>query len=485
MKKAKPKPKKVKKDLLENDALVQASGYKIRYHPFGAARDLFHCQDDEILLAGPAGTGKSYSALQKIHLVLSKYPGAQGFMARKTRTSMTNSCLRMFQNQVLKPPDKVKLHKQDQVFNYPNGSILAVIGLDDPDRIKSTEWDIGYIQEATECSENDMEICTTRMRSGFVPYQQVIMDCNPDKPNHWLKVRCDHPRLVHMVDGTEKYTRTTMLVSIHEDNPQYYDHIHKKWTTKGIAYMAKLDRLSGVRRDRLYKGLWVAAEGLIYGDWDPAVNVINKSDLPMGWKEWPHYWSVDFGFIHPFVWGDWIENPKTGGLYLLHEIYMTKRLVEDHAVQMMEIANGIAPRAIICDHDAEGRATLERHTGYITLPAYKSIQIGVQGVQARLKPTYSNEPVLFIIRDCLVEEDKELKDAGKPVKTEDEWGGYVWDPKNNEKANSKKDELPVDMDNHGMDQTRYIIAFIDDLGIDPQMQNSIIMYDEEVSISPY
>src|SRR3990172_4092888 len=100
--------------ILENESLVRASGYRIKYYPRGVCRDLFHCRDDEILLAGPANTGKSYAALQKLHLVLSKYPGAKGFMARKTRTSMTISCLLMFEKQVLKPPDKVHFHKQDQ-----------------------------------------------------------------------------------------------------------------------------------------------------------------------------------------------------------------------------------------------------------------------------------------------------------------------------------------------------------------------------------
>jgi len=462
---------RVKGSAEDNAALVETTKHSIRYHPYGASRDLFHCHDDEILLAGPAGTGKSLSALQKIHLMLSKYPNSKGFMARKTRVSMTNSCLHTFRRQVLKPYDNVHLHKQDQVFNYPNGSILAIIGLDDPERIKSTDWDVGFIQEATECTENDMEICTTRLRNWEIPYQQIIMDCNPDKPTHWIKKRCDNGL-------------TKMLVSVHKDNPRLWDHIHKKWTSEGQAYLAKLERLSGPRRARLYLGLWAAAEGLIYEGWDPDIHMLNLSELPADWGNWPHYWVIDFGFTHPFVWQDWIQDPR-GRMYLLHQIYRTQRLVEDHAADIMEISDGVIPRAIICDHDAEGRATLERHTGYITLPAYKSIQPGVEGVKARLRKDWDGKPGLFIIRDSLVHEDETLKAEGKPVKTEDEWDGYVWDLSHNERANSKRDELPIDKDNHGMDDVRYMTAFVDDLAIDPQDQESIIVYDEEVTISPY
>src|SRR5437868_2072885 len=111
-----------RKSLLENDEVLRMTGHRIRYTPCGAAKDLFHDRSPEILIVGPKGTGKSLAVLHKQHLVMSKYPGARFFMARKTRTSMTNSCLETFQHQVLKPPDKVHFHKQDQQFYYPNGS---------------------------------------------------------------------------------------------------------------------------------------------------------------------------------------------------------------------------------------------------------------------------------------------------------------------------------------------------------------------------
>lgn len=469
------------KRLLEQDELLKATGYRIRYAPRGASKELFSKRDDEVLLAGPAGTGKSLSCLHKVHLAMSKYPNAKAFIARKTRTSMTNSCLETFERHVLKPPDKVHFHKTDQQFNYPNGSMIAVIGLDDPERIKSTDWDMGFVQEVTECTENDWEICTTRLRNWEMPYQQMLSDCNPDKPTHWIKKRCD-------------LGLTTMLKSIHKDNPRLWDERSQEWTTEGLQYLAKLDRLTGVRRKRLFVGDWVAAEGIVYDMWDPQAHLMNLSELPEGWKEWAHYWAIDWGYTHPFVWQDWIEDPNTGRLYRLREIYRTRSLVEDHAREVMELtANLYQPRAIICDHDAEDRATFERHTGYLTLPAYKAIQQGVQAVSARLrmtwgrdKPGLSGGPGLFYIRDALVYKDPLLVEAGKPVCTEEEYDGYVWDEKVNRLVNSKKDELPLDKDNHGMDSTRYLVAFIDSLAEDPEEFEGVMSLDTEfIHISPY
>ena len=458
--------------LLENDDLIKASKHRIRYHPFGASKELFHRRDEEILVAGPKGTGKSLGVIQKIHLVLTKYPEARGFMARKTRASMTNSCLVTYQQNVLKPPDKVYFHKQDQIFNYPNGSILAVLGMDNPDRLNSSEWDIGFFQEATECTENDWEIATACLRNGKVPYQQLIGDCNPDRPTHWLKQRCDKGL-------------TTMLQSVHEDNPRLFHPHTQEWTPEGIQYLGKLKRLQGVRHSRLYKGLWVAAEGVVYEQWDPQVNLISMNELPVDWIEWPHYWGFDFGFTHPLVWQDWIEAPN-GALYMIREIYHTGRLVEDVAREILQLNEGIErPRAIICDHDAEDRATLERHLGMPCLPAFKLIRPGIQAVQKRLEHNWEGRPGIFIVRDGLVQKDETLASKGSPTCTADEFDGYVWDKKHNELVNSKRDEIPLDKDNHGMDTARYIVAFIDSLADDPEDVDGLLLFDDAVRISPY
>lgn len=469
------KPKKGRERLIDQDVLIDATGWRIKYHPYGAARDLFHCREDEVLLAGPAGTGKSLAALHKLHLCMSKYEGAKAFMCRKTRASMTDSCMATFDRHVIKAPDKVHFHKQDQHYNYPNGSLIAVVGMDNPEKVKSTDWDMGYVQEATELTENDWEIATTRLRNWMIPdYQQIIADCNPDKPTHWLKRRCD-------------IGHTKLLLSLHEDNPRLWDRRTNAWTREGMQYLAKLMRLSGVRRKRLYEGQWVAAEGMIYEEWNEEVHLITLNEIPEGWEEWTHYWTIDFGFTHPFVWQDWVEDPHTGALYRVREIYMTRRLVEDHARDIMELTGGIyTPHAILCDHDAEDRATFERHTGYLTLPAYKAIQQGIQATQSRLRTDWkSGRAGIFFVRDALVRRDRDLQEEGKPTCTEEEFDGYVWDEKITRLVNSKKDELPIDRDNHGMDATRYMVAFADSLADDPEEFEGILTFDEdEIFISP-
>jgi phage terminase large subunit len=324
-----------------------------------------------VLISGPAGTGKSRGCLEKLHFLASKYPKMRGLIVRKTRASLTESALVTFEEKVVPVQHSIlngpgRAHRQ--AYHYPNGSILALGGLDKASRIMSTDYDIIFVQEAIELAEHDWEALTTRLRNGIVPFQQIIGDTNPDTPTHWLKRRCNSGKAV-------------LLESRHEDNPLLWNRDRNDWTEAGRVYMAKLEALTGPRKQRLRFGQWVQAEGIVYEGWDPAVHLIDRFPIP---ADWPRYWSVDFGYINPFVAQWWAQDPD-GRLFLYRQVYMTQRLVEDHAAQILALArNEPRPKKVICDHDAEGRATLGHHLKMQTTPARKEKSPGIQAVASRL-----------------------------------------------------------------------------------------------------
>ena len=418
-------------------------------------------KDPEIVLDGPAGTGKTRVVLERQHLVQIKYPGARGLIVRKYRSSMNETCLHALDKGVFADKtgkdyeDSPRWHERDQKYIYDNGSEIVVAGMDDPTKVMSSEYDWIYWNELIEGQQAEWEKVMSRLRHGVVPYQQAIGDTNPGPPSHWIITREQNGRLIR-------------LPTSHKDNPVYWDDKAKKWTKIGEAYVNGIlrDGLTGVTRSRLYSGEWVAAEGLVYPMFDPNIHVISKYELPL---HWPRIWVFDFGYVDPFVWIELTENPNTGEVFLTRELYHTNMLVSDAAELIRKDDRRIVPYALICDHDAEDRATLEKSLGFLTLPAYKHIHPGIQCLSNRLRtdgPRFKDKPGVFLMHGANIKTDPNLKSRHKPTCTEDEFPVYQWDTAKIDQDKYK--DMPIDKNNHGMDALRYGIGFIDNAAIDPQ-----------------
>jgi phage terminase large subunit len=391
-------------------------------------------------------------------------PGMRGLIVRKTAVSLTSSALVTYQKIVAAEAiasGEVVFYggsRQEAAgYRYGNGSFLTIAGLDKSSRIMSTEFDTIYCQEATELDENDWESLTTRLRNGVVSFQQLLADCNPGPPQHWLNQRCTRGQ-------------TVMIPCRHEDNPRLYDD--GEWTAEGAAYLAILEALTGVRYLRLRKGLWAAAEGIIYDTFDPAVHLHKHIGVPPA--DWVRYLAVDFGYRNPFA-ALFIAVDHDNRMYVYREVYMTGRLVEDHARQILALIKrgdghqpDQMPREVICDHDAEDRATLERHLGLSTVAAHKAVSEGIQAVQSRLKVDATGKPGLYLCRDALVERDPALEQAHKPLCLQDEILEYAWDMSavrgGKQGAGDTLKEQPFKENDHSCDALRYAVAAIDLVG---------------------
>lgn len=447
----------------------------VRYEPRGAALELFRTRTAEVAIVGSAGTGKSMACLFRLHFAALKIPGIRALIMRKTAVSLGATTLVTFEKKVAKEALAAGIvswfggsTREAACYRYSNGSKIVVGGMDKPEKVLSSEYDLIFCDEGIEFTETDWETLATRLRHGVLPWQQQILATNPSHPGHWIKKRSDRGAL-------------RLLTSLHRDNPAYV-RADGTPTEAGADYLAKLDALTGVRRLRLRDGVWAAAEGLIYEGWNDALHLVDPFTIP---DDWPRFWSVDFGYTNPFVLQCWAQDPD-GRLYLYREIYRTRRLVEDHARHILRLVTAPAPdvealpgddaenileavragrrewieprpRAVICDHDAEDRATLERHLGMSTTAAKKSVSDGIQAVQARLKVQPDGKPRFFIVRGATVETDPELEQAAKPTSTAEEIPGYVWAVK----PGGELKEEPVKENDHGSDGGRYMVAHLD------------------------
>jgi phage terminase large subunit len=357
-----------------------------------------------------------------------KYPGATGLVGRKDRASAGRSVVPFMRFTVQGDTSWGVFNKSDGVFNYHNGSQMWVVGMRDEQQRealksigKDGSVDFAWFEEANALSEDDHNLLLTRMRGTTAGWTQIMYTNNPDAPDHWINQRL-------IIGG-----QADVFPSRPEDNPY-----------NPPEYIETLKSLTGVYYDRLWLGLWVQAEGAIYDEYDSVKHLID-------WKEKPYtdryMVSIDFGYTNPFTCSLWhIDHDDSATLY--RQIYHTKRTVEEHCPDIKEMVGLCKVEAWITDHDAEDRATLERHLGIKTIPAFKSVSPGIQAFKQRLKSGR-----IKFMRGALWEEDQSLKRARKPTWIGEEIGGYRW--------SDKKQDTPIKENDHALDDARYLIAYLD------------------------
>lgn len=392
------------------------------YEAIGGAWELFGCSDSEVLIEGPAGTGKSRAVMEKIFFYAERNPGSRYLMLRKTRASMSESILPIWERDVVWEEHEcltgpTRAHRHSYLFG--NGSEVVLGGMDNPDRIMSSEYDMIAFFEATEFISDDYEKACTRLRNHRIPHpdgggrflEQAIIDCNPSHELHWINRRA--------LDG-----RVRRILSRHEDNP-----------TVTEEYLEKLRNLTGVRKARLYLGQWVSAEGQIWEDFDPAVHMIDRvpvdanGDSVIRW----YFASCDWGFKNPGVMQVWgVDGDRRA--YRVHEIYMTRKDPDwwaDHAVRLNRTYDF---RSIICDPAEPARIDMfnrrMRKAGgrNCAFRADNSWIAGTNVVRERMthNPAQGIVPGVYLLRGARESVDRDLADRLEPTCTEEEIPGYVY-----------------------------------------------------------
>lgn len=288
-----------------------------------------------MLLTGSAGGGKSRLAAEKLHGFCLKYRGATALLLRKARVSITNSTAELLVRAIIAGDPRVRHVPSKSRFEYANGSLLIYAGMDDEqqrERLRSIGAeggvDIAWMEEATEFDEADYNALIARMRGRAAPWRQIILSCNPDAPTHWIYRR--------LITGGE----ATVYYSSAADNPHNPED-----------YQARLSTLTGVEADRLARGLWVQATGLIYAVWSDGAaggNVTEAADyLPDGG---PVLWFVDDGYeaARDSATGQWtaeshprvfllVQQRHDGTLCQFYEDYAGKMLSDHHLERVIAI----------------------------------------------------------------------------------------------------------------------------------------------------
>jgi phage terminase large subunit len=234
----------------------------------------------------------------RLHLLMLDNAGARGLILRKTHASLTASTLVSFRHKIPKEALGAGLvrfyggqRRSPQRSATRTDPQSLSVGLDRSTRVLSTEFDMVMIDEATGSNRGRRRHRHRRLRNGVLPVQQLVMCTNPGPP-------ATTSNNAATTDAPASCTAAT------KTNPRMYRN--GDWTDYGRTYLARLDGLRGVRYKRMRHGLWVAAEDVIFDEWDESVHVVDPFTPP---TSWPRFWSIDWGFNNPAVVQFWARDP--------------------------------------------------------------------------------------------------------------------------------------------------------------------------------
>lgn len=348
------------------------------YQPRGGCAAFYTARDPEALAVGPAGTGKTLAACWKLHHTALKVPGVRLLMVRKVLEDLKSGALATYTNQVQPALDGVRTFGGNRFypgeFRYDNGSVIHVVGMDKPGKVMSAEYDLIYVNEATEVTEEDWESLKSRLRNGRLAYQQLIGDCNPSGPRHWLRQRCDK--------GLTRYIQTT-----HRDNPAYWDAGLNDWTTMGYQYVATtLSGLTGIRRKRLFEGVWAAAEGVVYPEFDFQLHV-----KALDCEGWGTVLAVDVGTRNPTAILT-IRKASDDRRHVQREVYRRGMSSDEIVDAIATEADTMKPDAIYLDPSANDYILTLQRKGYPAVKANNDVLFGIGEVTSALAAGFTIDP---------------------------------------------------------------------------------------------
>ncbi|MBC5626195.1 PBSX family phage terminase large subunit [Clostridium sp. NSJ-49] len=133
-----------------------------------------------------------------------------------------------------------------------------------------------YINEGTMANEEVFNEIKARCSGEGA---RILIDTNPDQPEHWLKVN-----FIDKADGK-------VIQEFH------YELDDNTFLSERYRGNIKASTPSGMFYDRDIKGLWVSAEGIVYKDFRKDTHYISKEDLE-NIKLVKYFAGVDWGYEH-------------------------------------------------------------------------------------------------------------------------------------------------------------------------------------------
>lgn len=249
------------------------------------------------------------------------------------------------------------LNRTDKEIEAPNGNIMRFTPIDDPQKIKSASYNVVYVEEITEFTEEDIFfVKNTIRRPNHGDYRnKLIMTFNPVDINHWVWQK--HVLKLNPI-------KAAIIHSTHWDNPflpqAYRDQLEALAEQDENFYRIYTLGEPGVLEHTIYRNYGIAPF--------PAHN---KDDL---------FYGLDFGFNNPSA---LMECYEKDDLPYVRELIYESRLTNSQLIDRMNALNLDKDCPFYCDSAEPARIEELRQAGYNAIAADKSVKDGIDYVKRR------------------------------------------------------------------------------------------------------
>ena len=315
-----------------------------------------------VINEGGSRSSKTYSLCQMVIVYCLQNPNKVVSIIRKTFPALRATVMRDFL-EILKDLDiyvKTNHNMSENIYRFPNGSIVEFFSVDDEQKIRGRKRDIAWCNEANELFYDDFTQLNMRTET------KLIFDYNPSDSSSWLY---ELPK-----------DESILIKSTYKDNPFLPETIKRQ-----IEDLKRTD-------EALYQ---------IYALGEKA---ISKSNIYSNWtfikhrpaKFTSYVYGLDFGYNHPTAlmrvyWRDndiFIEP-------VIYESYLTTT----NLIEKMKILNVEENVEILADYSRPEIIQEMNNSGFNVLNANKVVKKGIDNVKSfgvfceedqRIKKEYEN-----------------------------------------------------------------------------------------------
>lgn len=290
------------------------------------------CKKKHVAYGGARGGGKSWVLRLKACLLCNRWKGIRILIVRRTLEDVRKNHIIPLKKLL---GNLARFKQTDRTFYFRNGSVIEFQYYDnekDETHFRGNEWDVIFIDEATQFEEEWLKTIAACCRGGPEGYpKRVYYTCNPGGPGHAYIKRLFVDRKFEKDENPEDYEFIQSLVTdnkyLMRTQPEYVNFLKVLPPKLKAAWLyGRWDIFEGQFFEdlRTEPDIRAAAEA---GEPDPDPEELKKAHR---WthviepfaprRHWPIYRSFDWGYHRPFSMGYYTVDDDSV-LYRICEFY--------------------------------------------------------------------------------------------------------------------------------------------------------------------